>query len=341
MEKVHFSIALLRPRYWPVWLGIALWWLVVQILPFRVQMWLGAKLGRISARLSPRRRIITRKNIDLCFPEKSARERDQLFWQTMESTGRGFFDTGIAWFWPYWRLRKVLDVRGMDQVLAAREQGRGVLFFTYHFTSLEIGCAGVNRHYPHMNYGVYRPHANRVYDYVMRKGRERHAKNLEAVPRRDVRTMVRTLRKGQMLIYLPDQDYGPKYSVFVPFFGVDAATVTAPTQLVKMGRAKVLSFCASRKPDGSGYLVQVYPEFEGYGSGDERADACLMNEFLERRIREHPEQYLWVHRRFKSRPDKDRDFYGLSSLKSFQRRQRRRAQARRRKKVQREQGGRR
>jgi len=227
-----------------------------------------------------------------------------------------------------------MDVRGMEYVIDAYDKGQGVLLFTYHFTSLEIGCAGVNRHYPHLSYGVYRPHANKVYDYVMLKGRERHTKTHGAVPRRDVRRMVRALRKGQMLIYLPDQDYGHKYSVFVPFFGVDAATVTAPSQLVKMGRAKVFSFCATRKEDGSGYLVQVYPEFEGYGSDDETVDARLTNEFLEARIREFPDQYLWAHRRFKSRPDNNRDFYGLSALKSFQRRQKRRAKERLKKQMQ-------
>lgn len=300
----------------------------MQLLPYRVLMWLGALLGRFAALLSPRRRIIARKNVELCFPNLSQKEQTALFWKIMESTGRGFFDTGIAWFWPNWRLKKIFDVTGIEKVNDAYDSGQGVILFMYHFTSLELSLAGFNRHYAHDVYGVYRPHVNIVYDFIMRLGRERHGAKKIALPRKDVRGMVRALRKGKLIIYLPDQDYGHRYSAFVPFFGVETATVTAPTQLAKMGKAKVFSFCIARKADGSGYAMNVYPEFENYASVDEEFDARVMNEFLEERIRENPEQYLWVHRRFKSRPDHDRDFYGLESLKSFQRRQKRRAKAR-------------
>lgn len=325
MKRNPFSIALLHPRYWGVWLGVGLWALITHLLPFRALMWLGGKLGRAAGHFSQRRQRTARKNIALCFPEKTPQQREELFWKVMESTGRGFVDTGIAWFWPAWRLNKVLDVRGMEHLFEAHRQGQGVLLFTFHFTSLEAGAAGVNGLYPHMNHGVYRAHANRAYDYIQRKGRERHTKKLKAVRRDDVRSMVRALRKGAMMIYLPDQDYGRKHSVFVPFFGVEAATVVAPSQLVKMGRAKVMAFTAIRKEDGSGYLSQVYPAFENYGQGDQEADARMLNDFLEARIREHPDQYLWVHRRFKTRPDGNRDFYELGDLRSSKRRQKRRS----------------
>lgn len=327
MKRNHFSTALLHPRYWGVWLGLGLWALLVHLLPFRVQMFLGGKLGRLAGHFSKRRQLTAKKNIALCFPELDLKTQEKLLWEVMESTGRGFFDTGIAWFWPGWRLNKIIDVSGMEHLYAAHEQGRGVLLFTFHFTSLEVGAAGVNRRYPHMNYGVYRAHANKLYDYVQRKGRERHTDNLRAVHREDVRGMVRALRKGSMMIYLPDQDYGHRHSVFVPFFGVDAATVTAPSQLVKMGKAKVMAFTAIRKSDGSGYSAQIYPDFEDYGQGDPTADAAMLNRFLEARIREHPEQYLWVHRRFKSRPDRSEDFYELDSLSASKRRRKRRAKA--------------
>lgn len=325
MEKISFSAKLLHPKYWLVWCAMGLWWLVIQVLPFRCQMWLGAKIGRLAAKLSERRRIITRKNIDLCFPELDDEAKEKLFWQTMESTGKGLFDTGIAWFWPYRRLKKVIDIRGVEHLLQAKESGQGILLLTYHFTSLEMGCAALNRHYPYLNRGVYRPHGNPVYDYIMRKGRERHGKGLEALPRKDVRGMVRALRKGNLLFFLPDQDYGHKYSTFVPFFNVDAATITSPSQLSKLGSARVFSMYCIRKQDGSGYLVEVFPEHLGYGEGDEREDALTMNRFLEQRIREYPEQYLWVHRRFKSQLDSNDDFYGLQALRSFRRNRRKRS----------------
>jgi len=326
-ERPRFSPKLLHPRYIFVWFGFALWWLVVQVLPFRVMMYLGGKIGRLVGRLSTRRQMIARKNIALCFPELSPNEQNALMWKTMESTGKGFFDTGIAWFWPYSRLQKLIDVQGLEHLSACQENGDGVLLFTYHFTSLEITSVGINRNYNHPVYGVYRPHGNAVYDYVMRKGRERHSRDFKVVPRNNVRAMVKVLRRNHCLSYLPDQDYGHKYSVFVPFFGVETATVSAPSQLAKMGRAKVMSFYAVRKPDNSGYLVNVCPPHEGYGKGDECADAMIMNQFLESVIREYPDQYLWVHRRFKSRPDNDDDFYGLKVLKSYRKRLLRRERA--------------
>ncbi len=292
-------------------------------------MWLGKAFGRLAAVLSSQRRIIARKNIELCFPELSEEEKRALFWKTMESTGKGFFDAGIAWFWPYWRMRRVLDVSGVEKLAEAYEQGQGVVVFMYHFTSLEISLASLNRNYSQTVYGVYRPNKNIVYDFVMRLGRERHGEKKIALPRNDVRGMVRALRKGNLIIYLPDQDYGHQHSTFVPFFNIETATLVAPTRLVKMSGAKVFSFCTIRKDDGSGYEIRLHPEMEGYGQqGDEEADALRVNQFIEARVREHPDQYLWVHRRFKSRPDHEKDFYGLKSLKSFQRRQKRRAKNR-------------
>ncbi len=327
MGRVTFSFRLFHPKYWFMWLGFGLLYVVVQLLPFRVSMWLGAKLGRLAARLSDRRSIVARKNIDLCFPELSEQKKEELFWRSMESVGQGLIDMGVAWFWPKWRLNKVLDVEGQSILFDALEKGQGILFFSYHFTSLEIALASMNRLYPEQNLGVYRPHANKVYEYIMRKGRERHGPKTKALPKSEVRTMVRGLRKGCVVFYIPDQDYGHRYSTFVPFMGVNTATVTAPSQLAKMGRAKVLSFCAFRKRDGSGYSVKIYPELDGYGA-DEKADAAQMNVFLEELICEYPEQYLWVHRRFKSRPDHQKDFYGLRELKSFKRRAKRRAKLR-------------
>lgn len=324
MDRISFSFKLLHPKYWLVWFGFGVWYLVVQLLPFRALMWLGAMLGRIAALASEHRSIVARKNIALCFPELNEKEKERLFWRSMESLGQGFMDTGIAWFWPIERLRKIIDIEGLPLLLRELEAGNGVLFFTYHFTSLEISLASINMAYPKENYGVYRPHGNKVYDYIMRKGRERFGSALRAVPRKNVREIIKGLRKGNVVFYLPDQDYGHRYSKFIPFMGIDAATVTAPTQLAKVGRAKVLSYSAFRKRDGSGYEVKIFPSIDHYGD-DEEHDALRVNQFLESLIREYPEQYLWVHRRFKSRPDNDRDFYGLRELKSFKRRKKRRA----------------
>lgn len=290
-------------------------------------MWLGEKLGHLAGKMSARRRLVVEKNIALCFPELSKEAQYDLVWKVFASTGRGFFDTGIAWFWPKWRIQRVVELEGMEHLLEAHKEGCGVLLFNFHFTSLEIACATIFQHYPHDSFGVYRADENKVYDFLMLYCRERHSKNMVAIPREGVRSMVKALRKGNMLLYLPDQDYGFKPSIFVPFFGVEAATLKAPTQLVKMGKAKVIACYCVRKEDNSGYRVEVFPDaFEHYGE-DETQDALTLNQFLETHIKRYPDQYLWAHRRFKSRPDHQEDFYHLNQLKSMQRRNKRRAKA--------------
>ncbi|VUD68159.1 Lipid A biosynthesis palmitoleoyltransferase [Thalassocella blandensis] len=326
MEKPHFTPALLHPRYWPVWLGMGFWALLTQLLPFRVQMLLGGWIGRLAACLSPSRRIVARKNLALCFPDLSEKQREELFWQSMESIGRGLFDTAVAWFWPYFRQKKIIEVQGLEHLVEAQAKGQGVLFIGVHFTSLEIAGPGVNRNHPYPIFAVYRPHNNAAYDYIQAKGRERVGSGYSVLSRNDARGMVKVLRSGAAVSYLPDQDYGHKHSVFAPFFGIEAATIASAGQLLKLGKAVPIGYTAVRKRDHSGYLVRIHPQscFEGLGQGDDVQDAEAINRFVQERVMEYPEQFLWVHRRFKSRPDHDRDFYGLRETKAFKKRQKRR-----------------
>lgn len=305
---------------------MGVWALLTQILPFRVQMTLGAWLGRLLAKLSPSRRIVAKKNIDLCFPELDESAREALYKASMESIGRGVFDTAIAWFWPWFRLKKKIDVEGLEYLAEVQSKGQGVLFIGVHFTSLELAGAGVGRYHNFPVDAVYRAHQNPVYDYIQAQGRARHSDDYRVLHRNDVRGMVRMMRKGSAISFLPDQDYGKKHSVFAPFFGVEAATIASAGQLLRLGKAKALGYKAVRKADGSGYLVKIYPEseFEGLGEGSDEEDARIINSYVERRVRETPEQFLWVHRRFKSRPDGDRDFYGIKQLKAYKKKQRRR-----------------
>ena len=217
LERPHFSWKLIHPKYWPVLFAVLIWWVVVQVLPFRLQMWLGTCIGYVYKYVARERNIIARKNIDLCFPELSEKERKVLHHKNMISNGRALFDTGIAWFWPYWRLKRIVEVQGLEELRKAKKDGKGILLFTYHFTSLELTTVGVNRNMPESMDGVYRPNKNPVYDYIQRKGRERHSPDGRVITRFDVRGMVRSLRQGRTITYLPDQDYGLKSSVFVPF----------------------------------------------------------------------------------------------------------------------------
>lgn len=316
MSSPRFRPALLHPRHWLTWLGFLLWYLLA-LLPYRVQLVLGRLLGKLLYHAAGRRRQIARANLDLCFPDWTPERREQVTREIMESIGIAFFETGMAWFWPKWRLQRLYTVEGLEHLAAARESGVGVVLMAFHFTHIDIGAKLLGLSFSID--GTYRPHNNPVYDYIQRNGRERHSMQGQAIPREDVRAMVKALRKGRAIWYAPDQDYGAKHSIFVPLFGIQAATVTATSQLARLGKAQVIAFTQSRRADGKGYHLKIYPPLENFPTADEVADTLRINQFVEARILEQPEQYLWVHRRFKSRPEGEPDLYEQAGVRRKQR----------------------
>jgi KDO2-lipid IV(A) lauroyltransferase len=309
MEKPHFRAALLHPRYWPTWLLFGLWYLIAQ-LPYRWQLALGRGLGRLMLRFAERRRTIAECNLALCFPERSEGERAQLLRRNFDSNGIALVETGMAWFRPSNWLRKRFTIEGLEYLQAPQARGQGVVMMAMHFTTLELGAAFMAMNHPVD--GMYRPHKNPVYDYMQRVGRERHGEDTEVYQRGDVRGMLRALQKGRAVWYAPDQDYGIRQGVFAPLFGQPAATITGTSRFARVGRAQVVPYVVTRLEDGSGYRVKVYPPLEEIPSGDELRDAVLVNQFIEARLRENPSQYMWVHRRFKTRPAGAEDIYGAA-----------------------------
>lgn len=261
--------------------------------------------------MGAKRRHIAECNLALCFPEKSSAERARIVRENFYSTALAFFETGMAWFWPAWRLRSLCKIEGLDYLQAA--EGQGVLLLAMHFTHLDIGAAFINMHISID--GTYRPHKNPVFDYVQTQGRKRHSRDSQLLFRQDVRGTIRALQQGRKIWYAPDQDYGAKRSIFVPFFNIPAATVTATSKFARLGRAKVIPFTQTRLSAGKGYRVVVYPPLPGFPSGDDKRDALQVNAFIEARVREQVGQYMWVHRRFKSRPPGERDVYQLAKPK--------------------------
>ncbi|MDZ7924808.1 MAG: LpxL/LpxP family Kdo(2)-lipid IV(A) lauroyl/palmitoleoyl acyltransferase [Marinagarivorans sp.] len=306
MSRPVFRIALLAPKYWPTWMGFVSWWLITQLLPYRVQMFLGAKIGKLFGRMAVRRTAIAKRNLELCFPHLSPREQTDLLHRHLESIGMGMFELGIAWFWSRKRLAGLVTYEGLECLQQAEREGQGVLLMGMHFTHLD--CGGIFSAMAHSIDASYRQHANPVYDWIQRSARERFNTDNIVIERRDVRTMVRQLKKGRAMWYAPDQDYGAAHSVFVPFFGVEAATLTATTQLARLGKAKIIPFTCLRKPSG-GYHYKVSPALENFPSGDETQDAERINHIVEQSVMLAPEQYLWVHRRFKTRPPGKPDIY--------------------------------
>ncbi len=299
MSATRQFLSLISPRYWPSWLLLALWYLLAQT-PYRFQWWLARVLSPL-LRLNKKRLGIAETNLRLCFPEWSEQQRRRALSENLFSTAMAMMESGMAWFWPKWRLRRLYRVKGLQHLEQARRDGQGALLLSLHFTTLDLGCAMLSQHYAFD--GMYTPHRNPVFDWVQRKGRERYSKeSTQAIPRNSVRTMVSRLRQGKFVWYAPDRDLGPKVSIFVPFFGVPAATVTATGSIARMGRAKVIPFTQRRLPSGRGYELVIHPPFEAYPSGDGYQDTLRVNQFMEREIIKCPEQYFWAQPRFKTRP---------------------------------------
>lgn len=296
---------LFGPRYWFTWLWLGLAWLLVLLLPYRAQLWLGAGLGRLLAWLIPRRRRIAARNLELCFPELDSGERATLLQQHYRNLGIGIFETGIAWWWPDRRFARLLRFEGLEHLQKLGD--RGALLLSLHLTSLEIGCSAISLKL--CLDGMYRPNNNPVLDYVQRRGRERRVRTGRARPRDDLRGILKALRQGRILWYAPDQDYGPRRSIFAPLFGHKAATVTATARLAARTGAAVVPYTYFRRADGGGYHIRVYTPLAAFPSGDDLTDATRINRLVEHYIRQCPAQYLWVHRRFKTRPPGEASLY--------------------------------
>ncbi len=304
MDRPVFRAYFLHPRFWPLWLGLGLLWLIAQ-LPYTVLLRLGRCLGGVMYRLASSRRKIAARNLELCFPQMPAAEREALLKENFASTGITFFEMAIAWWWPAERLRRLGTIEGLEHLRQAEADGQGVILMALHFTTLEMG-GGLLGMAQNM-YGMYRPHKNPLFDYVQRRGREQRL--LGVIGRDDVRGMLKLLRAGGVVWYAPDQDYGAQRSVFVPLFGVPAATVTATSKFARMGRAQVIPFTQQRLPDGQGYRLVIHPPLADFPTDSEEADCLRVNQWIEQAISACPEQYLWAHRRFKTRPEGEPKLY--------------------------------
>ncbi len=287
------------PRYWPTWLGLGILWLIAH-LPYSLQLHLGAWIGALAYRFGKRRRAICEENIALCFPELSPEQREQLIRKTFRANGIGVIEAAIAWSRSPESFKSRVRIEGSEHLEAAMKLGRGVLLIGGHYSTLELGGTLLSLFHP-MNV-TYRAHKNPLIEAVMTNSRGKHFARV--IEREDVRQAMRSLKDGDTLWFAPDQDYGERHSVFVPFFGVEAATITATSRFARMNNSPVLLFSHTRNPDNSGYTLSIGPVLEDFPSGDDEADARRINHELEIRIRQYPEQYLWLHRRFKTQRDK-------------------------------------
>lgn len=289
--------ALYHPRHWLSWFGIFIL-RIVAALPFRAKLIAGRGLGFLGFHLIKKRRHIVETNIRLCFPELNAEQQKKMVRETFTSNGIGFFEIAWGWWANIDDIKNRYDVTGLEHLEAAKADGSGVLLIGAHYVNLDLGGVMVNDASPIDT--IYRKNNNPVLEYVITKGRERTYDSV--LERKDMRTIVRKLREGRTVWYSPDQDFGRNQAVFAPFFGVEAATLITTSRLAKMGRAKPVGIAHYRDPVTHRYHVVYTPVSDEFPSGDDLTDATIINAMLEAAIRVQPDQYMWVHRRFKTRP---------------------------------------
>ncbi|WP_323839960.1 Kdo(2)-lipid IV(A) acyltransferase [Photorhabdus africana] len=306
IQAPSFQRSLLHPRYWPTWFGISLLYLLV-LLPYPIIYWIGIRLGRFSMRFLKKRAKVAERNLELCFPDMPQEERNALLIKNFESVGMGIFETGMAWFWPDWRIERWFKVTGRENIQKIQTTGQGIIVIGIHFLTLELGARILGLLNPGI--GVYRPNDNPVMDWLQTWGRLRSNKYM--LDRKDVKGMIGCLKNGEVVWYAPDHDYGPRKSVFAPLFAVEhAATTTGTSILVRLADPAMIPFTPRRLPDGKGYELIIQPAVAGFPKDDEVKAAAFMNRVVEQEILQAPDQYMWLHRRFKTRPKGMPSLYG-------------------------------
>lgn len=306
VESAQFSSHLCHPKYWLLWFGVGIIRLT-QLLPLRLQMKIGAAIGRFVMVVAGSRVNTAKRNLALCFPDMPEAERKTLLKRNFEETGKAVFDSVNAWWWSNERVQQHMTIKGEHYLRETLDSGQGVILFAVHCLPLEMGARVLGQFQPGV--GVYRPHNNAVMEYLQVKGRLRSNKAL--VPKRDIRQMIRSLRKPEFIWYTADQDFGRSSALFLPFFAVpDAATITGATSLAKMGKAKVIPFFVERDAQDTGYTIEMLPPLDNFPGEDEMKDTLRGNQIIESLIRRNLPQYMWLHRRFKTRPNKtDQSLY--------------------------------
>lgn len=273
---------------------------LISWLPYRVLMTLGALVGRLLFKVMKSRQRVARRNLELCFPEKTPAERETLLWQNAEETGKAMFETVIGWWWPNWRIRRLAHFKGYEHIQQALAEGKGVLLLAAHFLHLEAVCRVFGLTHPSI--GFYRPNNNALLDYFQYHGRSKANKYM--IGKRDVKGLIQALNEQEVCFYLPDQDYGRNRAEFVPFLAVaETASTTGTILFANAANCKVIPVVTNRLPNYQGYQVEVLPALENFPSGDDKADVTKVNQWVEGAVLKYPEQYMWLHRRFKTRPD--------------------------------------
>jgi len=285
-------------------LALALMWLL-RLLPLRLLAAIGKGFGTLLYALGRERRRVCLINLARCLPELSAAEREALARRHFQAFARTFLERAILWWASPARIRELVRIEGMEHFEALR--GRPLILLAPHFVGLDMGAARLL-----MDFGlvsIFARQKNKVFDTVLYAGRMRFGRLTLLSRQQGVRPALRAMQAGLPFYYLPDMDYGHRDTIFIPFFGVDAATITGVSRLARLARARVLPCITRMLPGGEGYVLRFLPAWEDYPGASIEADTRRMNAFIEEQVRQMPEQYLWVHKRFKTRPPGEPSWY--------------------------------
>ncbi len=298
-------LRLLAPRYWATWLGLGLLRLVA-LLPFVCIVPLGRALGTLLRHLPISFINTALRNMELCLPELGAAERARLLREHFASLGIALFEIPFAWWSSPARLARLIRVQGTEHLRAARARGKGVILLTAHFTTMEMAGRALASVTP-VGF-LYRPTRNEVLAYALQRFRCKYGSR--GIARDDIRTFIAALKHNECVWYAPDQSYRKKGAEMVPMFGIPAATNTLTSRLARMSGAAVLPYFLERLPGTEGYRAVIHPALEDFPSDSPGADALRFNRMIEAQVRLVPEQYLWIHRRFKGLSEDYPDYYG-------------------------------
>jgi len=287
----------LHPKFWLMWFTIGLLRLAT-LFPYSVHLSIGRFLGKIIHLISGKREKVVDTNLRLCFPQKTADEREQIKKQAYQNLGISLLELAMCWWWKPERLKPLVEVRGLEHVEKCLADKQAVILLSGHFTSLELGGRLLSLFLPFQ--AMYRTQKNPLFDSLLYTKRQSYL--VDIISRKNTRRMIKGIRSLIPTWYAPDQNFAHERNVFAPFFGIPTATITASTRLAESGKAVMLPYYPERKADGSGYILWIKPPLENFPSGDDLVDATAINASIEQFVLQNPAQYMWVHQRFKTRP---------------------------------------
>ena len=304
MQKSNNTSLSFHFFYGLLWFGFGVLWIIIRF-PYRVQLSIGKGLGHVLFYCNKRLRHIAEINLNLCFPDCSEEERLKLLKKNFASIGIGIIETGLAWWGRPKQLRSLIHYHGLEHLEKAMNDKRGFLILGAHFTTLELVGKLVALDYDVVI--VYRAHkkpwVNKIITKILKKN------YIHIIERNNVRALIRALKQGKVIWYPPDIDAGYYDHVFVPFFGVPAASLTATARLAEFTHAGILPVAFYRKQDGLGYDICFSSPLQDFPGENTKEDTARINQIIEAAIRKQPDQYLWQYKRFKTRPNNEARFY--------------------------------